>query len=136
MEYKKIEIDLGRVEYLASLGLNIGEIAGAMGVSRKTLDRRREEDGEIDARIAQGKGKGIADVASALMKNALRGDVAAQKIYLNSVAGWAKTSKVEFTAPTLKIFLTQEVETTTAPEALCHAAPLLEVNALVGLPTH
>lgn len=93
MEYKKIEIDLGRVEYFASIGLNLGEIAGALGISRATLDRRREVDAEIDERISMGRGKGVAQVAEALVKNALGGDTSAQKIFLNSVGGWAKKTQ-------------------------------------------
>lgn len=89
------ELDLDRVEELASLGLNLGEIAGAMGVSRATLDRRRDEIAEIDERITIGKSRGIAEVAASLKNNALSGDTAACKIFLNAVAGWASTKKIE-----------------------------------------
>ena len=68
---KKTKIDFDRVEHLASIGLNLGEIAGAMGISRKTFDRRREEDVQIDERITIGKGKGIAEVAEALQNGTL-----------------------------------------------------------------
>lgn len=89
------ELDLDRVEELASLGLNLGEIAGAMGVSRATLDRRRDENGEIDERITTGKSRGIAEVAAALKNNAVSGDTTACKLFLNAVAGWSTTKKIE-----------------------------------------
>lgn len=86
--YFKIQIPLGEVERLAGLGLNWKQIAGALSISEDTLMRRRNECPEIEEAFHRGRASTIAAVASKVVEQAMQGDMAAAKLYLNSVGQW------------------------------------------------
>ncbi len=98
-KYFRIDIPLDVVEKLAGLGLNWRQISGALSISEDTLKRRRDENPEIEAAFHRGRANTITAVANAVVERALNGDVQAQKLYLNSVAGWTKRVEVETKAP-------------------------------------
>ncbi len=79
----KKQADFERLRYGASLGLNLGQLAGFLGMSRKTFDRRRKENGEI----------------------------AAAKLFLQSKAGWSSKTQLEIKddSPKLNIYLQTQI---------------------------
>jgi hypothetical protein len=112
--YKKREIDLAELERLASLGLNLGQSAAAMGFTRDTFDRRKDQNPEIADAFYRGRAKGVEEVASLLINAARLGDVGAMRHFLSTVGDWHKTAKVELAAaPTLRLVL-QGVENPSA----------------------
>ena len=97
MPQKKIEIDLKKVELLAARGLSFEQIATALGISDKTLLKRRRENSEVSEAIKRGKERGIAQVANKLFDQALAGNTTAMIFYLKTQAGWKETNRQELT---------------------------------------
>jgi hypothetical protein len=77
MARKPIPIDLAQVELLASQGHTQGEIARRVGVSVKTLERRKRDSVDFDAAIKRGQEAAHSTVSNALYQQAKKGNVAA-----------------------------------------------------------
>lgn len=84
----RIKIDLEEVERLASLGLTMDQIAAALGIGTRTLERRKADLAEMAEAIKAGQAKGIATIANALWQNANGGNVTAQIFFLKARAKW------------------------------------------------
>ena len=95
MPKPKIEIDIERAEYLASLGLTYEEIAQSLGVSSRTLERRRNEVAELSEAIKRGQAKGCETVTSKLMEQVLQGNTTAIIFYLKAKCGWRDKDAIE-----------------------------------------
>ncbi len=93
----KIEIDLDKVEVLASRGLSNEQIAYALGICERTLYNNKKESAEFADAIKRGKASGITKVANALMKKAIGGDTTAMIFFLKSQAQWRETNRTELT---------------------------------------
>lgn len=107
-EYYKKPIDIVAIENLSSRGLNWRQIAGALSISEDTLKRRRTADPEIELAYNRGLSHTIAAVANAVVERALEGCPQSQKLFLNSIAGWAKRTEIETKGgytPTLRIMM-------------------------------
>lgn len=91
----KIEIDLGEVERLASLGLTQEQIAAGLGISETTLRSRKKENADFADAIKRGQAKGIGSVANVLYEKAMSGDVASLIFYLKARGGWKETVRNE-----------------------------------------
>lgn len=90
MAHKK-ELDLQRVEELASQGLSEQQIADSLGVSRSTIDRRKRDTDAFAAALKRGKLRGVEAVTNALFTAATVGEkpnVSAMIFYLKNRAGW------------------------------------------------
>lgn len=88
MAKPRIEIDLAKVTELASRGLSQEQIAAALGIGARTLERRKAESAEMAEAIKAGQALGIQEVANALFANATGGNVTAQIFYLKARAQW------------------------------------------------
>nr|DAS25958.1 MAG TPA: terminase small subunit [Caudoviricetes sp.] len=86
---KKKEIDLGRVEDLASQGLTYEQIADALGISVRTLDGRRSESADFADAIKRGRAKGIEVVTNKLFEQCREGNTTAIIFFLKARAGWS-----------------------------------------------
>lgn len=84
----RIDIDLAKVTELASRGLSQEQIAAALGIGTRTLERRKAESAEMAEAIKAGHALGIQEVANALFTNATSGNVTAQIFYLKARAQW------------------------------------------------
>ena len=73
-----------RVEHLVAYGMDHVTIAKMFGISHDTLAKYYRE--ELDV----GKAKVVEQVANSLKRNAMHGDVQAQKFFLSSRAGWSE----------------------------------------------
>ncbi|MDY0626624.1 DNA-packaging protein [Pasteurella multocida] len=93
----KIEIDLARVEALASNGLTQQQIADALGISERTLRDRKSNSAEFAEAIKRGKAKGIAIVTNKLMEKVKAGNVTAMIFFLKSQAGWKEKQEIDLT---------------------------------------
>lgn len=83
----KIEIDLAKVEALASRLLTKEQIAISLGISTDTLySRQRESPDFLDA-IKRGREKGVAAVANKLVESAMDGNTTAQIFVLKTHGG-------------------------------------------------
>lgn len=89
-------IDLRQVEILASRGLTHAQIAAVLGISEKTLYKRKNESSEIAEAINRGKAKGIAEISNALYESAKKGNTTAQVFFLKAQGGW-KDNRIELT---------------------------------------
>jgi len=72
---KRIELDASKAEALAALQCTYEEIASGLGVSRSTLERRRGEDGAIDAAIKRGRELGTRSLRRIQWEVAKSGNV-------------------------------------------------------------
>ena len=66
MAKERIDIDLNKVESLASRGLTQQQIADALGISRTTLYGRIKESEQFEQAIKKGQAKGVASVSNKL----------------------------------------------------------------------
>lgn len=73
----KIEIDLKKAEELAGRGLTLDEIALSLGVSIRTLHRRKSLTAELALAIKKGRVKTRVDVANALYEECMKGNLGA-----------------------------------------------------------
>lgn len=83
----KIEIDLAKVEELASRLLSKEQIAISLGISTATLYNRQLEDVEFLEAIKRGRQKGVAMVANKLVESAMDGNTTAQIFVLKTHGG-------------------------------------------------
>lgn len=91
MARPKLKIDLDELEHLARIGLGDGEISRILGISADTLRRRKKDCIEILAAIDRGRRSGIAAIANAVYKKALKGNLRAQITYLRGVGWFARS---------------------------------------------
>jgi len=85
---KTKEIDLEKVEELASLGLSEQQIADSLSISRSTLSRRKNDNETFDTALRKGKAKAIVKVSSALMQQVEKGSLRAIIFYLKCRGDW------------------------------------------------
>ena len=83
----KIEIDLAKVEALASRLLSKEQIAISLGISERTLYTNQKESAEFAAAIKRGREKGVATVANKLVESAIEGNTTAQIFILKTHGG-------------------------------------------------
>jgi hypothetical protein len=95
MANKKLELDLQRVEQLAGLGLNYGEIASCLGVSRLTIARRRKDSEQFDTAIKNGQAKACSIVANKLFELVEQGNLGAIVWYEKTRCGRTDRSVTE-----------------------------------------
>ena len=113
MAKERIDIDLNKVESLASRGLTQQQIADALGISRTTLYGRIKESEQFEQAIKKGQAKGVASVSNKLYESAMRGEAWAVCFFLKTKGGFKETQKVEMTADVK----TTEVELTAKQKA-------------------
>ena len=90
MPREKIELDIQQVEELASQGLTMEQIATCLGISDKTIYRRKKEQSELSAAIKRGQERGVAFAASQLRNLIAEGNLGAVIFYLKSKGKWSE----------------------------------------------
>ena len=92
----KIEIDLAKVEALASRLLSKEQIAISLGIGTTTLYTRQKESVEFEEAIKRGREKGVASIANKLVESALKGNTTAQIFILKTHGGqeWKEKQEV------------------------------------------
>lgn len=83
----KIEIDLAKVEALASRLLSKEQIAISLGIGTTTLYARQKESVEFEEAIKRGREKGVATIANKLVESAIDGNTTAQIFILKTHGG-------------------------------------------------
>ena len=104
---KTKEIDLNKVEELASLGLSEQQIADSLGISRSTLSRRKNDNETFETALRKGKAKAVVKACSALMTQIEKGSLRAIIFYLKCRGGWREEETEISDIPPLKISLTK-----------------------------
>ena len=99
----KIEIDLAKVEALASRLLTKEQIAISLGISVDTLYSRQRESQDFQDAIKRGREKGVATVANKLVESAIEGNTTAQIFILKTHGGqdWKDKQDVNLTGEVL-----------------------------------
>lgn len=99
----KIEIDLAKVEALASRLLSKEQIAISLGIGTTTLYSRQKESVEFEAAIKRGREKGVATIANKLVESAIEGNTTAQIFILKTHGGqdWKDRQDVSLTGEVL-----------------------------------
>ena len=95
MPREKIELDLQQVEDLAAQGLTFEQIATCLGVSDKTIYRRKGESSEVSEAIKRGRERGVAFAASQLQNMIAQGNLGAVIFYLKTKGGWTEKQIIE-----------------------------------------
>jgi len=78
------KFNLEKVESLASRGLSQKQLAIALGINLKTLQKHRKINEQLQASIDKGRVQGLADVSNSLYQNAMEGNTTAQIFYLKN----------------------------------------------------
>lgn len=86
---------LKQVETYGSLGMTSEQIAYCLGINPGTLSDKQNEFPAFYEAIKRGKAKGVAMVASELVKNVKNKNVTAQIFYLKCQAKWKETEVLE-----------------------------------------
>ncbi|MBT3981260.1 MAG: hypothetical protein HOE90_07885 [Bacteriovoracaceae bacterium] len=98
----KIELtaqEIQKVEQLAAKGLSVGSIAGSLGISKSTLDRRIAESEELKLALEKGRSYGVTEVASKAFEMAMSGDYPAMTMFwLKCRAGWSEKPQNDLSA--------------------------------------
>lgn len=81
------EAQIAQVEALASV-LTKGQMADYFGICENTFREVEKRQPKVSEAYKKGKGKAIAGVASGLVSQARKGNVAAAIFYLKTQAGW------------------------------------------------
>ena len=99
----KIEIDLAKVEALASRLLSKEQICISLGISESTLYRNQREKTELTEAIKRGREKGVATIANKLVESAIEGNTTAQIFILKTHGGqeWKDRQDVSLTGEVL-----------------------------------
>lgn len=99
----KIEIDLAKVEELASRLLSKEQIAISLGISERTLYTNQKESADFAEAIKRGREKGVATVANKLVESAIEGNTTAQIFILKTHGGqdWKDKQDVNLTGEVL-----------------------------------
>lgn len=87
-----LETDLPRVRRMASLGMNVGQIAAIFGYSRKQFLTLRKRYPELDAAFTGGIAEGLELVTGKLRDAIDEGNLAAIIFFLKTRAGWSPTN--------------------------------------------
>lgn len=95
MPREKIELDLQQVEDLAAQGLTFEQIATCLGISDKTIYRRKSESTEVSEAIKRGRERGVALAASQLQNLIAQGNLGAVIFYLKAKGGWSEKQIIE-----------------------------------------
>ena len=112
MARKKILLDTEQVELVArltGLGLNMQQVADALGISKDTLERRVTEDENLRLGLAQGRAKAATAVAETAFKLATSGEHPAMTMFwLKTRLGWRENEHpIEAPKPkTMKVYTT------------------------------
>ena len=96
----KIEIDLAKVEALASRLLSKEQIAISLGIGTTTLYSRQKENVEFEEAIKRGREKGVATIANKLVESAIAGNTTAQIFILKTHGGqeWKEKQEVNLSS--------------------------------------
>lgn len=111
------ETQIEEIERMAGLGLTEAQIAAILGVSWRTLHRRKNGEGlvirtEVASALQRGKARAENDVAKALIERAKTGDVAAIRWYEMTRAGRTEKQRIGFDSiPPFQIMLTNDGDT-------------------------
>lgn len=99
----KIEIDLAKVEALASRLLTKEQICISLGISETTLYKNQRENADFAYAIKRGREKGVATVANKLVESAIEGNTTAQIFILKTHGGqdWKDKQDVNLTGEVL-----------------------------------
>jgi DNA invertase Pin-like site-specific DNA recombinase len=94
---KPIEINLAEVERLAGLGLTEAEICTSLGISQRTLERRKAESGIFGEALKKGKTATQVVVANKLVELCKKGNLGAIIWWEKTRLGYSETIKQEQT---------------------------------------
>lgn len=96
---QRIQIDLKKVEALAAIGCTHEEICLNLGISERTLYRRKNDMAEMAEAIKRGQAMGIREIENALFKKAKEGNTTAQIFFLANRAPdrWKSVNRTEVT---------------------------------------
>jgi hypothetical protein len=97
--------DLKEAERLASLGLNMIQIANSLGISQSTLYEKLTKYPEFSEALKRGHAKGVAKVAEKFMKKVEQMDTTAMIFWLKCNAGWREYSTHELEKVDLSNFI-------------------------------
>lgn len=86
--------EIAQVEALAAV-LNAEQIADYFGIGRTTFYEIMKRQPDVAERYKAGKSKAVASIASGLLTQARKGNIAAMIFYLKTQAGWRETTHVD-----------------------------------------
>lgn len=94
---KADQIDLAKLEVIASMGLTDQEIAVVLEIAERTLNYWKKNNPEFNQALKRGKLKADLKVTESLYRKALAGDTTAQIFWLKNrmPEKWREKSQVE-----------------------------------------
>lgn len=89
------KIDIAEVEEMAAHGLSFKEISICLGITERTLQRRKKLQKDLEEAIERGRTKGIQAVANKLFEQCMGGNSKAMVFYLQARGGWTTKQEVK-----------------------------------------
>lgn len=130
-ERKEIsDADIVKIKGLAAIGLNLEQIAGNLGMCRKTLWDRSKDDPRIEIAVRDGQAAAAATVANALFEEAKTGkNMTATIFWLKTRLGWREKSEVDVTVkPNVRFKTTIQYDGTLVQQ-------ILQEDGIIEAPT-
>lgn len=88
--------DYSKVEKMSGLGLNMVQIGAIIGMSKATIERRRNQDPRLREVMDRGRSMAIAKVSQVAFSMASSGkNPDMTKFYLRTQAGWSEKLHIE-----------------------------------------
>jgi IS30 family transposase len=97
-------LDEARAEQLAQEGNTDAEIARQLGVSPKTIQRRKQDSDRFDLALKRGREAAHSVVSNALYRQAKKGNVAAIVWYEKTRRGFRDSQDITSNGETLKVY--------------------------------
>lgn len=95
-EGREVTLNLDMVTKLASVGLDLKQIAAFYGMTVPELRKRHHVYARLKRAVAQGEARGLAKVAHALFQNATENNALIGQIFImKAKGGWREADKVK-----------------------------------------
>jgi hypothetical protein len=92
--------DVRKLEAMAGIGLNMEEISAILGISKRTLERRKTESQSITDALLKGRAEAKMVVAESAYQQAKSGDNTAMTIFwLKTRGGFTEKQAIELSGP-------------------------------------
>ena len=85
---KPVNVDLGKLEKLCGLQCTDEDLAGFLGVSVRTIERRRRREASFAAAMERGRAKGRVSLRRALYLQATQGKISAWIFLAKNLLGY------------------------------------------------
>jgi len=96
---KPMELNIPKIEELASRGLTQQQIIDYFGYNRSSFYKYKATNKDLADAVKRGLAKGVNEVTNLLFENARKGNVTAQLFFLKCRSGWTEGNTINIIKP-------------------------------------